>query len=109
MSASPGDGGILITWQPPLTTEVPIFRYSIEYSSIDDQWEKVYTEGVETSFLFTEGHPGVTYRFRVYANALLAYSNPSTVISYTVPEGKISDDYFHYVLNASLYTTLLPH
>ena len=61
---------------------------------VDNEWEKaVDTEGVETSFLFTLGRSGATYRFRVYANALLAYSAPSKVISYTVPEGN-KNDYF---------------
>ena len=103
VSVSAGDGGIRIKWRAPLNTTVPIFWYSVEYSVVDNEWEQAgATDGVDTSFLFTLGHPGATYRFRVYANALLAYSVPSAVVSYTVPEGDYYDVFFCIFFYASL-------
>ena len=66
-----------------------IFSYNIEYST-DNEWNHAGTsnKAADTHFLFTSAQPGVTYSFRVYANGLLAYSVPSAIVSYTVPEGK---------------------
>ncbi|XP_041372837.1 uncharacterized protein LOC121386106 [Gigantopelta aegis] len=77
--------GILVSWLPPLFTEVPIFYYTIDYRS-DGLWTR-YKGRVMVSTglsLVLEGmNPGTTYELRVLANGVLAYSKPSNIVTVT--------------------------
>ncbi|KAJ8316463.1 hypothetical protein KUTeg_006477 [Tegillarca granosa] len=79
------DGGIFISWLPPIPTPgLPITYYVIEVNT-DKDW-KLLKDIDKTSYLLENPNPATTYRFRVFAYSIAAYSYSSTVAMVTTPE-----------------------
>ncbi|KAK7492445.1 hypothetical protein BaRGS_00016318 [Batillaria attramentaria] len=86
-----GDRDILVTWRPPLNPPVPVFWYTVEYLRSDSgAWQRYNGEVLATSgtqTLMEDMEPGA-YQIRVVAFGVLAFSQPSNIVSVEIPEGK---------------------
>nr|KAG5703598.1 hypothetical protein BaRGS_000983 [Batillaria attramentaria] len=88
-----GDRDILVTWRPPLNPPVPVFWYTVEYLRSDSgAWQRYNGEVLATSgtqTLMEDMEPGA-YQIRVVAFGVLAFSQPSNIVSVEIPEADVS-------------------
>lgn len=76
-------GGVIISWQAPLLTDVPILYYRVEYKiGSEDQWNvdsPVLANHTSTTFTpeNIDKDTVVKYYFRVRAYGLLAFGDNS--------------------------------
>ncbi|XP_067678014.1 protein turtle-like isoform X2 [Haliotis asinina] len=84
VTASVTEGGILVSWQHPHNTSVPIFSYTVLFRR-DGQWTRYNTFSLADGppILMKEMAPGTTYQIRVVSNGVLAMSEQSNIVTVT--------------------------
>ncbi|XP_014670812.1 PREDICTED: protein turtle homolog A-like [Priapulus caudatus] len=93
VSASHNDSGIIVQvrWRPPKNLTVPVVYYVAEYKANDADWAEPWTHlgprllHGQTQASSLTLSPDKTYRFRVFAFTLTAFSEPSETVVFTVP------------------------
>ncbi|XP_060590949.1 uncharacterized protein LOC132745946 isoform X3 [Ruditapes philippinarum] len=80
------DDKIIVSWNRPAQSPVPIFRYMVEYN-VGNGWVKTEIfKADKTSYTFDSVEKGQPHSFRVYSFGVLAVSDPSEIVSLQVPE-----------------------
>ncbi|XP_046554205.1 LOW QUALITY PROTEIN: protein turtle homolog A-like [Haliotis rubra] len=84
VTASVTEGGILVSWQHPHNTSVPIFSYTVLFRR-DGRWTCYNTFSLADAppILMKEMAPGTAYQIRVISNGVLAMSEPSNIVTVT--------------------------